>query len=340
MSALRFAAIALLALLLCSLIWKSLPARTPTLAGPNPISQLIEAEIGGMTQWILIRGTDRSAPILLWLHGGPGAAQMPIHAVTAGLERDFVVVHWDQRGAGKSNPANFDQTTMTFEQFLSDAYEVTTLLRERIGSGPIIVLGHSWGTMLGARLVARWPREYAGYIGVGQHVNTLRGATLSRDWLHEVAPSDLTRLEPQSFHKHDLYVRLMQEVEAQGGGMNVSLVAMMQHALVAPEYRLSDYRRWVDGANRGSGSMWPEYVARDLIVDVPEMPVTMLLIAGASDWNTPTPLVRDWFEAVEAPNGKRMEVFDASGHAPFLTETARFMETARGFAVEIAMSPE
>ena len=173
------------------LIWKSLPARTTPIEGPNPIAALIPAEIGGMTQWLLIRGADRAAPILLWLHGGPGAAQMPIHATTSALERDFVVVHWDQRGAGKSNPPDFDPATMTLEQFLADAREVTALLRERVGDQPLIVLGHSWGTMLGARLVARWPTDYAGYIGVGQQVDTLRGAALALDWLGKVAPDPI-----------------------------------------------------------------------------------------------------------------------------------------------------
>lgn len=340
MTALRLTALVLLALTAGVLLWKSLPARTSVIYGPDPIAELIPAQIGGMTQWLLIRGEDRSNPILLWLHGGPGSAQMPIHAVTAALERDFVVVRWDQRGAGKSNPADFDPATMTLEQFLVDAHEVTALLREQVGGQPIIVLSHSWGTMLGARLVARWPENYAGYIGVGQQVDTLRGTALTLDWLREVAPSDLTGMDPQAFRNHDLYVRLMQEVEAHGGGMNVSLLSMLPHALAAPEYRLADYRRWFDGASRGSGPMWAEYLSRDLLVDVPEMPVPMLLIAGASDWNTPIRLERDWFEAVEARQGKRMAVFDGSGHAPFLTETVLFVETVRGFAVGIAVSPE
>ncbi len=261
MTLLRLALLVLLASVAGALVWKTLPARTAPVAGPDPIAELIPAEIGGTTQWLLIRGEDRRAPILLWLHGGPGSAQMPIHGLTADLERDFVVVHWDQRGAGKSNPPGFDTATMTLERFLMDA---------------------------------------------------------------------------QAFRDHDLYVRLMREVEANGGGMNVSLLSMLPHALAGPEYRLADYRRWLDGAKRGSGPMWTEYLARDLIAEVPRMPVPMVLIAGAQDWNTPVRLVRDWFETVEASLGKRMEVFDGSGHAPFLTETDRFVEMVRGFAAEIA----
>jgi pimeloyl-ACP methyl ester carboxylesterase len=336
MTFLRLALLVLIAAVAGGLIWKTMPAGTAPVAGPDPIAELIPAEIGGTTQWLLIRGADRANPILLWLHGGPGAAQMPIHGLTGDLERIFVVVHWDQRGAGKSNPPDFDPATMTLERFLMDAREVTALMRERLGEQPVIVLGHSWGTMLGARLVARLPEDYAGYIGIGQQVDTLRGAALTLDWLREVAPSDLADMDPQAFRDHNLYVRLMQQVETHGGGMNVSLLSMLPHALPAPEYRLADYRRWLDGANRGSGPMWAEYLARDLIAEVPRMPVPMLLISGAQDWNTPVPLVQEWFAAVEAPLGKRMEVFGGSSHAPFLTETDRFVETVRGFAAGIA----
>jgi pimeloyl-ACP methyl ester carboxylesterase len=333
MRTVRLAGLLLLGLLAGLVLWKSLPARTASLAGPDAIAELVPARIGGMTQWILIRGEDRKNPILLWLHGGPGSAQMPIHAATAGLERDFVVVHWDQRGAGKSNPRGFDTRTMTLRRYLADAREVTAVLRERVGPQPVIVLGHSWGTMLGARLVARWPEDYAGYVGVGQQVDTMRGAALALDWLRAVAPDHpLAAAPPDAFRDHGRYVELMQALEAHGGGMNVSLASMLPRALAAPEYRLPDYLRWLDGASRGSGPMWPDYRERSLVRDVPVMPVPMLLIAGARDLNTPTALVEAWFDAVEAPEGKQMVVFDASGHAPFLTETPLFEATVRAWA--------
>lgn len=329
----------LLLLILVALIsWKSLPGRTNTIPGPHAIAKLVPLEVGGIRQWLLIRGQNQDAPILLWLHGGPGAAQMPIHSVTEQLERHFVVVHWDQRGAGKSNPRSFDPDTMTFERFLADAREVTTVLQNLVGNQPIIVLGHSWGTMLGARLVARWPKDYAGYVGVGQQVNTLRGAGLAFDWLRNAAPGSDLVAEAQAgdFHNHARYVALMLALEKHGGGMNVSLTAMLPWALAAPEYRLPDYLRWLRGAKRGSGPMWPDYLARDLVKEVPVMPVPMLLISGAYDMNTPVALVKEWFNKVQAPAGKAMEIFDASGHAPFITETEHFIEVVHDWAALIA----
>lgn len=321
--------------------WKALPGRTPALSGPDPIAVLEPVQIGGMTQWLLIRGQDRTAPVILWLHGGPGATQMPLaHATTRALERDFAVVHWDQRGAGKSNPRGFDPATMTLGQFLQDAHEVTRYLQARLGTGRILVLGHSWGTMLGARLVARWPEEYAGYIGVGQQVSTVRGASVTLDRLAPLIraggnTADQRWLEgatPEGLMEHAAYVAMMQRLDRYGGGMNVPIWRLALMLARAPEYSLGDLWRWLDGANRGSGPMWPDYRARDLLAEVPVMPVPMLLISGARDLNTPVELVAEWFEAVDAPQGKRHEVFETSGHAPFLTEAERFAETVRVFA--------
>lgn len=98
---------------------------------PESIVSLEKVTLGDMDQWILIRGNNIKNPVLLWLHGGPGAAQMPVaHYFNGALEEGFIVAHWDQRGAGKSNPLDFDEQTMTFEQFLTDAHELTQYLKK------------------------------------------------------------------------------------------------------------------------------------------------------------------------------------------------------------------
>jgi pimeloyl-ACP methyl ester carboxylesterase len=282
--------------------------------------------------------------VLLWLHGGPGAAQMPLApATTRALEADFVVVHWDQRGAGRSNPRGFDPATMTLEQFLQDAHEVTRHLQARLGGERILVLGHSWGSMLGARLVARWPGDYAGYIGVGQQVSTARGAIVTLDRLAPLIRAGgnaadqrwLDSTTPEALQEQAAYVAMMQKLDTYSGGMNVPTWRLAAMLIRAPEYSLGDLMRWLDGANRGSGPMWSDYRTRDLIAEVPVMPVPMLLISGAQDLNTPVELAAEWFDGVEAPQGKRHEVFATSGHAPFLTEPERFAETVRNFAASL-----
>ena len=152
-----------------------------------------------------------------------------------------------------------------------------------------------------------------------------QGSAADRRWLDTATPEALL--------EHAAYVRMMRILDAYGGGMNVPTWRLAWMLLRAPEYSLGDLWRWLDGANRGSGPMWPDYRSRDLRIEVPVMPVPMLLISGARDLNTPVELAAEWFAAVDAPRGKRHLVFEDAGHAPFLTEPDRFARVLRAFAL-------
>ncbi|MCC5992602.1 MAG: hypothetical protein JJT99_08770, partial [Rhodobacteraceae bacterium] len=192
----------------------------------------------------------------------------------------------------------------------------------------------------GARLVARWPEDYAGYIGVGQQVSTARGIEVTLARLAPLIAAQgraahlrwLEQATPQALLEHAAYVQMMQMLEGYQGGMNVPSWRLAAMLALAPEYSLGDLWRWLDGAGRGSGPMWPDYRARDLLEEVALMPVPMLLISGARDLNTPVELVVEWVDAVEAPEGKRHAIFARSGHALFLSEADRFVAEIRDFA--------
>src|SRR5262245_5018189 len=62
--------------------------------------------IGGIDQWIAIQGSNTGNPAILYLHGGPGEAQSPFLADFIPWLKDFTVVNWDQRGAGKTYERN------------------------------------------------------------------------------------------------------------------------------------------------------------------------------------------------------------------------------------------
>ncbi|MEL7833479.1 alpha/beta hydrolase [Fodinibius sp. Rm-B-1B1-1] len=308
-------------------------AHTSKIDAPNSVADLLAVEIGEMEQWLLIRGENADNPILLWLHGGPGSAQMPIHhAYTKELEKEYIVVHWDQRGAGKSNHSGFQEESMSLDRFILDTHEVTQYLKKRFDREKIYLLGHSWGTLLGIHVVDRYPEDYDAFISVSQVVNARKADTLSYQWLGQEIEQDGSRKEKRKFRElgsppfdnHDRFVQFAKMIDAFGGGMDAGFVTLAWKALGADEYTFADFKQWFNGANRGSGPMWVETNNTDLFTEIDTLDVPVHFFTGAKDYNTPHELVKEYYRFVEAPEGKALVVFDQSAHTPFIAEQDKF----------------
>lgn len=136
--------------------------------------------VGGIEQWITIKGDDRSNPVILLLHGGPGS---PISPYSEGIfgdwEINFTLVNWDQRGAGKTFGRNapavvdedyFQANPLSLEQMTADGIEVSEYVRKYLGRDKIILFGTSWGSALGASMAIKRPDIYYAYVGHSQLV--------------------------------------------------------------------------------------------------------------------------------------------------------------------------
>lgn len=260
---------------------------------------------------------------------------MPLaHRLDRALESEFVVVHWDQRGAGKSNPRDFDEATMRFDRFLADARELTRYLQGRLGCERLYLLGHSWGAQLGIRLAQEHPEDYLAYIGVSQVVDPRRAQKVAHAWLQsEIQRRGLRRrgarlraLGDPPYQAHGDYVAFARLVDGCGGGFDVGMGRLARIALGAPEYRLRDYAAWLRGSSRGSGPMWEETSRFDAFRQVPELRLPVWFFNGRGDYNTPLSVLQDYFEKLEAPRGKELVVFEQSAHTPFLGEPERFVQ--------------
>lgn len=300
---------------------------------PESVASLEKVELGGMEQWIQIRGEDDANPVLLWLHGGPGAAQMPVAYYFNGeLESEFIVVHWDQRGAGKSNPPDFDERTMTFERFVEDTYELTVYLKERFQKEKIYLLGHSWGSQLGIKVAQKYPDDYYAFIGVSQVVDPVKGQEIAYTWLKEQInqrgnQKDLSQLEQLGlphYTEHEDFVTFAGLIDKYGGNMDVSMGKLAWVALRSPEYKIRDYISWLQGANRGSGPMWETTQSFNVMEEVPQLLLPVYFITGENDRNTPLLPVEEYYSSLDAPEGKELIIFEKSAHTPFMAEPERF----------------
>jgi pimeloyl-ACP methyl ester carboxylesterase len=141
-------------------------------AEPGPIATERFVSIGGIEQWIAIRGRDRSRTALLFLHGGPCEAQSPFLSVFAPWEERYVVAQWDQRGTGRTFGKNGTSTpNMTLQQLAQDAVEVARHVLQQLKAQKLILVGHSWGAMLGLSVIRLRPELFHAFVGTGQPVN-------------------------------------------------------------------------------------------------------------------------------------------------------------------------
>jgi pimeloyl-ACP methyl ester carboxylesterase len=137
-----------------------------------PIEEARFLPLGGIQQWVTIRGADRRNPALLILHGGPGDAQSPLVSTYAPLEQDFVVVQWDQRGAGKTlGHAGASPQSTSLELLTRDGIELTEYIRNYLHTNNVVLIGHSWGSFLGVHIVKRRPELFRAFVGTAQVVS-------------------------------------------------------------------------------------------------------------------------------------------------------------------------
>jgi pimeloyl-ACP methyl ester carboxylesterase len=170
---------------------RTILAEVGKIVSPNGIDEAKAVEIGGIHQWITVRGRDRRNPILLVLHGGPAAPDLPNRYLFEGPWTDyFTVVEWDQRGAGKTyelnDPKKVAPTTHAV-RMVKDTEELVAYLRATYDKEKIFALGHSWGSILGLNLAARKPNWLYAYIGVGQIINMREGERICYEWVLDTA---------------------------------------------------------------------------------------------------------------------------------------------------------
>jgi len=314
----------LLAIAVALLLWWLVPAATAPIDGPNAIAALERVSLGGAEQTILVRGRDRAKPVLLYVHGGPGFAQLPIApGYSELLERHFVVVHWDQRGAGASC-ADTDSAALTQERIVADTIELSEQLARRFGGGKIFLLGHSWGSVVGALAVQQRPDLFYAYVGLGQVVNGRRNEELSYRFVVEEAErredeealAELGRIHPPYPTPKELGVQ-RRWLAAYRGSIYATDRAReaLPAALFGREYTLATRLRFFSCFQRSLERLWAGLDGFDAIAQIPRLDVPVFLFTGRHDWNTPWPLIEEWGAALAAPQVE-LVWFEEAGHVP------------------------
>ncbi|MBT2116096.1 alpha/beta hydrolase [Dyella sp. LX-66] len=322
------------------------------IVAPEGIERHEKVRIGGIDQWVSIRGMDKRNPVLLMIHGGPGWVAMPTSwYFQRGWEDYFTVVQWDQRGAGSTYAANDPAAvapTMTPERMVADAEEMVAWLRKEFGQDKIFVLGHSWGSYLGLEVARRHPQWLYAYIGVGQVTDMpaseregwrfdmeeaqKAGDTQAIKELRSIAPyaegnrpvplADL-QLQRKWLNRYGGMVYGRNGGEAEAAAMALS-----------PEYSDRDVKLVFEAADYSVGKLLGQVLTIDES-KVRRLDCPVILLLGRHDHNVSSHLAAAWFEQVQAPS-KRLVWFEHSAHEVMIEEPGKTLVSLVQYALPLA----
>ena len=290
--------------------------------------------IGGIEQWVTIRGQKRDNPVLLFLHGGPGDVTNPwTYALFAPWQEQFIVVQWDQRGAGRTlrRTGPSIAPTVTLDRIVQDGIELAEFLRKHLGKDRIIIVGHSFGSIVGVLMARARPDLFFAYVGTGQVAdgpgnyytayNVLMrkaralGNHRALDELEHIGPPPYKT--PQGYSVQRKWANAFE-------GADQFIYGTIGLALVAPGNSVDDINDSVEGQQLSGELLVPKMASltpKDLGT---EFAVPVFVIQGADDFTTPTELARRYLDSIKAPRKAFVSIV-GGGHFAVFMKSDRFL---------------
>lgn len=305
---------------------------------PNGVEETFEATLGGARQVVNVRGADRANPILVFVHGGPGAVEMPFAwSFQRAWEDFFTVVQYDQRGAGRSYPLNDPKAlaaTLTIERYRDDAIELIEMLRRRYGKRKVFLLGHSWGSVVGLSTAIKRPDLLYAYIGMGQYIDPVGGERASFDWTlaqarkdgNAAAVHELEVLQPYPGAFEIDRIDAERKWAVHYGGLVANRSDAQYYfnlARLSPEYTPLDRKAWSDGSAYSVKIVEPLLAAASF-KDVRKLDVPVFMFEGRRDWLVPSAIAAAWLDRLSAPR-KATVWFENSAHMMMVEEPGRVL---------------
>jgi pimeloyl-ACP methyl ester carboxylesterase len=309
-------------------------ARDYAITAADGIDEAKYVEIGGIQQWITVRGENRKNPVILFLHGGPGDATNPWGYVAfRSWLKQFTVVQWDQRGAGRTLGRNGSSiaSTITIARMVQDGIELTKTLQESLHKPKIILVGHSWGSVLGLLMAKAQPNLFYAFVGTGQVADQTKNYAVAYEELLKKAivsgephaVEELKAVGPPPYKDGRGY-GVQRKWANIFEGANMFISSMFGAALGAPGYSLSDINDWNEGQDLSGQSLIPQTSVMDSKELGGEFAVPVFVIQGTEDFTTPTRLAKNLVDSIRAPH-KAFVGIKGGGHFAVFMKSDLFL---------------
>jgi pimeloyl-ACP methyl ester carboxylesterase len=299
-------------------------ARALELTATRSIADSGFVRIGGIDQWVTIRGEDTCSPALFFLHGGPGATCSVFSPLLRSWEQHFTLIQWDQRGAGKTLRKNGKQGSgpLSFAGLADDAIELAEYVHQRLPHVPLLLVGSSLGSAIGVQVIKRRPELFAAYVGTDQNVGAdpeQLGQRLALESLRaagnhksvralEGIGGDPTRWTLATFQQRNrLLVQSIRSVP------NMITDIILPAMLASPEHDFRDLIDIFKGMSFSLERLYDEMVAFDVRTLGQRFELPFFVFQGDTDPITPAALARRYVAELDAPY-KELALIEDAGH--------------------------
>jgi pimeloyl-ACP methyl ester carboxylesterase len=314
------------------------PGKTPPFRAPDgevlagSIADVAYHRLGGLDQWVMIRGESSANPPLILLHGGPGWSETGFFRYfNAPLEQSFTAVYWDQRAAGKSSDRSIPRSSMTVDQFVSDLDELVDIVCERLGKTKVTIFGHSWGSALGVLYAARFPEKVAAYVGSGQIGDWAAAESASYEFAlaeaqrraNRRAVRKLQAIGPPPYPAAAVFTERTWLARFEGSMRPRPLWKMARAVLGGQESSIFELPSTWRGFRFSMDAMWAEVSQLNLMDLAPALHMPVFFFLGRADHWVPPETSVVYFDGLAAPS-KKLVWFEHSGHEPFAEEPDKF----------------
>lgn len=305
------------------------PTWTSNIKGDNSISVLEQVKINGTKQQIMIRGRDQNNPVIIYVHGGPGCSEIPYAAKFQDLlEKDFTIVHYDQRGSGKSYHFNEDYSKLTADVLVDDLLELTDNISKRFGKEKVILIGHSYGTYLATNAAYKAPEKYEAYIGIGQMSNMQESEIDNlNNTISEAKKAgnteDVKYLEGIAEKIYSGEGATPRDYVGKYGGATRLINMSDGDILLSREYNLLDFIRYNNGAANSQEPLVKETLDKPLSKIVTKLELPFYFVMGKYDAMTSSNAAKKYFDMLEEDQ-KGFISFEESAHYPQFEEKEKF----------------
>ena len=302
--------------------------------GGSGINERSFIDLGGELQYVEITGVSDRNPVLLFLHGGPGWTQTPhLRYFNADLTKSMTLVAWENSGTGKSFMKTPEPKNLSLDQIVKDAHQLTQILKAKFKKNKIYLAGFSSGSIVGLKLIEKYPEDYAAYFGITQIISLRQSIKISRDWITKQATlkgdkealKTLKQIEEGDKgvceREIDCFLKQYELLSKYGGAVYRK---ESEVEIAKAETKYEDYKDydWFAAFTYSAYRLEKDLFESDFTT-LREVKVPVYFLMGRHDWNLPTSLTLSFAKKLKAPK-KEIIWFEKSGHEPLEEEAAKY----------------